>query len=153
MPSVTTKLTWNGDLKFTGQTAKGFETVMDGNTQVAASPMELLLESIGGCSAIDVVMILQRMREPLAHLEVSLTGERNEVEPKYYKEIVACFEVWGDGLSADKVTRAINLSIGKYCSVFHSLRKDLLFTAQYRVHAAGAAAAGDYRTVELTSPE
>jgi len=153
MANVTTKLTWQGDLKFTGQSAKGFETLMDGNTQVAASPMELLLESIGGCSAIDVVLILQKMREPLAHVEVVLTGERNETEPKYYKAIVARFEVWGEGLSADKVARAINLSIAKYCSVFHSLRKDLQFTAEYRLHAAGTEATGDYQTVELTSPE
>ncbi len=147
--SVQTKLTWKSDLEFTGQNAKGFTTTMDGNTQAAPSPMELLLESIGGCSAIDVVLILQKMRAPLAKLEVALAGERNDTEPKYYKSIAMQFDAWGDGLSADKLARAINLSIAKYCSVFHSLRKDLQFTAQYRLHAAGADATGEFITVEI----
>lgn len=153
MATVTTHLKWNGELQFTGKTAKGFETVMDGNTAVAASPMELLLEATGGCSAIDVVLILQKMRAPLAHLEVSLEGARNETEPKYYTNITMRFDVWGDDLSADKVARAVNLSIGKYCSVFHSLRKDLQFAALYRIHATGADAAGEYKAVEFTAPE
>ena len=125
MATVTTHLTWDGELQFTGKTAKGFTTVMDGNTKGAASPMELLLEATGGCSAIDVVLILQKMRLNLARLEVSLDGARNETEPKYYTNITMNFDLWGDGLNDDKVARAINLSIGKYCSVFHSLRKDL----------------------------
>lgn len=151
MPTVMTQLKWSGELKFSGKNAKGFETVMDGNTQVAASPMELLLESVGGCSAIDVVLILQKMRESLTNLEVALEGERNDTEPKYYKSIIARFDVWGDGLNYDKVARAINLSFTKYCSVFQSLRKDLQLTAQVRIHAANAEAAGEYQTVELTS--
>ena len=153
MATVTTHLAWDGELQFTGKTAKGFATVMDGNTKAAASPMELLLEATGGCSAIDVVLILQKMRAPLTHLEVSLEGSRNETEPKYYTNITMRFDVWGDNLSADKVARAINLSIGKYCSVFHSLRKDLQFAAAYRIHAVEADAAGEYQTVEFTAPE
>src|SRR5437870_10627941 len=102
MATITTQLTWKGELQFAGKTAKGFETVMDGNTQVAASPMELLLEAVGGCSAIDVVLILQKMRAPLTRLEVTLEGSRNETEPKYYKAITMRFDVWGDDLSSDK---------------------------------------------------
>lgn len=147
--SVQAKLIWKNELEFTGQNGKGFTTAMDGNTQAAPSPMELLLESIGGCSAIDVVLILQKMRAPLTKLEVALTGDRNDTEPKYYKAIVMQFDVWGDGLSTDKLARAINLSIAKYCSVFHSLRKDLQFTAQYRLHAAGTEATGEFTTVEI----
>lgn len=153
MATVTTHLTWDGELQFTGKTASGLTTVMDGNRQAGASPMELLLEATGGCSAIDVVLILQKMRLNLARLEVSLDGERNETEPKYYTNITMRFDVWGEELSADKVARAINLSIGKYCSVFHSLRKDLQFAAEYRLHAAGAEATGDYQAVAFTAPE
>lgn len=153
MASVTTHLTWDGELQFTGKTAKGFATVMDGNTKAAASPMELLLEATGGCSAIDVVLILQKMRLNLTHLEVSLEGARNETEPKYYTTMTMRFDVWGDDLSADKVARAINLSIGKYCSVFHSLRKDMQFGAEYRIHTPGTEAAGEYQTVTFTAPE
>ncbi len=151
MANMITKLTWNRDLQFTGQNVKGFSTTIDGNTEVGPSPMELLLESVGGCSAIDVVLILQKMREPLARLEVALEGERAETQPRYFTSITARFDVWGDGLSTDKVARSVNLSFARYCSVFHSLRKDLQLTAQYRLHAAQAEAAGEYQTVEITA--
>jgi putative redox protein len=151
MATITTKLKWDGELQFTGRNAKGFETVMDGNVRAAASPMEILLESLGGCTAIDVVLILQKMREPLTGFEVSLDGERNETEPKYYKSVRVRFDLWGDNLSADKVGRAIDLSFAKYCSVFHSLRADLKASAEFRVHATGAEAGGEYRVVEIAS--
>ncbi len=149
--AMTTKLIWKSDLNFTGQNAKGLTTVIDGNTEAGPSPMELLLEAVGGCSAIDVVLILQKMREPLARLEVTLEGERNGTEPKYFTAITARFDVWSDGANAEKVARAINLSFAKYCSVFHSLRNDLQLTAQFRMQAAQAEAAGEYQTVEITS--
>lgn len=151
MATVTTKLNWNGELQFTGRNAKGFETVMDGKIQAASSPMEILLESLGGCTAIDVVLILQKMRESLTGFEVSLDGERNETEPKYYRAVRVRFDLWGDNLSRDKVGRAIDLSFAKYCSVFHSLRADLKATAEFRVHATGAEAGGEYSAVEITS--
>lgn len=151
MANMTTKLIWSGDLQFSGQNAKGFATAIDGNTESGPSPMELLLESVGGCSAIDVVLILQKMREPLARLEVALEAERAESQPRYFTAITARFDVWGDGLNADKVARAVNLSFAKYCSVFHSLRQDLQLTAQFRFHAAQAEAAGAYQTVEIIS--
>ncbi len=151
MASLTTQLTWQGELQFIGQQAKGFETLIDGNTTSGPSPMELLLEAVGGCSAIDVVLILQKMREPLTRLEVALEGERAETQPRYFTSITARFDVWGEGLNADKVARAVNLSFARYCSVFHSLRKDLHLTAQFRLHAADVEATGEYKTVEITS--
>ncbi len=150
MATMTTHLTWKGELQFTGRNANGLETAIDGNRQAGTSPMELLLEAVGGCSAIDVVLILQKMREPLERLEVTLEGTRNETEPKYFTAITARFEVWGDGLSEDKVARAVNLSFAKYCSVFHSLRKDLHLTAEFRMHTSQADLASEYQTVEIT---
>lgn len=149
--AMTTKLIWKGDLNFAGHNAKGFTTAIDGNTESGPSPMELLLEAVGGCSAIDVVLILQKMRAPLARLEVELEGERAESQPRYFTTITARFDVWGDGLSAEKVARSVNLSFAKYCSVFHSLRKDLRLTAQVRLHAAQSEAGGEYQTVEITA--
>ena len=152
MTTMTTQLTWKGELQFTGRNAKGLETAIDGNTQAGASPMELLLEAVGGCSAIDVVLILQKMREPVERLEVALEGTRNETEPKYFTAITARFDVWGDGLGEDKVARAVNLSFAKYCSVFHSLRKDLQLTAEFRLHTSQADLASEYQAVEITLP-
>ncbi len=147
MADISTNLKWNGDLKFTGRNANGFETDFDGNTVTSSSPMEVLLESVGSCSAIDVVLILQKMREPLTGIEVKLEGDRQATEPRYYHTIRTRFDLWGE-LSAEKVERAINLSFSKYCSVFHSLRSDLKLFAEYRLHSQNADASGEY--VSLT---
>jgi putative redox protein len=112
----------------------------------------LLLEAVGTCASVDVVLILDKMRTPVARLEVSLEGTRHSPEPRYYSSVRARFDVWGEGLSADKVERAIYLSFARYCSVYHSLRPDLQLHAQYRVHATGAEAAGDYLPVEMSTP-
>ena len=153
MSEMTAKLVWQGGLRFTGTTAGGVETAIDGDHQTGASPMELLLEALGACSAIDVVMILEKMREPLARLEVSLDGDRHSPEPRYFTAVRARFDAWGDGLKPDKVARAINLSFAKYCSVYHSLRPDLKLQPEFRLHAAGAAASGEYQLVEVSAAE
>jgi hypothetical protein len=62
------------------------------------------------------------------------------------------FDVWGDGITPDQLVRAINLSIGKYCGIYHSLRDDLKLLPQFRIHAIGAEASGDYQVVEMAPP-
>ena len=152
MSDVTTKLIWNGGLKFTGQNADGQETVFDGNKKEAASPVEILLEALGACSAIDVVVILEKSRTPAARLEVTLAGNRHDPEPRYLVEAAVRFDIWGEGIRPETVKRAINLSFTKYCSVYHSLRGDLKLQPEYRIHAPDADAAGDYHTIEMGVP-
>ncbi|MFN0123154.1 MAG: OsmC family protein [Blastocatellia bacterium] len=149
MAEITATLRWQGGLHFTGMNQAGLHTSLDGNRTHGASPMDLLLEAVGACAAIDVVIILEKQRMPPVKFEISLTGARHMPEPGYFTEVTANFDLWGEGLGGDKVARAIALSFAKYCSVFHSLRKDLALTAQYRLHASGAAAAGEYHKVVL----
>lgn len=152
MGNVTTKVTWNGKLRFTGTNAKGHETVMDGDTQAGPSPVEILLEALAACAAVDVVLILEKSRTPAQKLEVTLTGNRHEPEPRYYTDAVMRFDIWGAAIRPETVTRAINLSITKYCSVYHSLRADLKVQPEFRLHAPEAEAAGDYHVVEMGVP-
>lgn len=152
MSDLTVKLNWNGGLKFTGVNAGGLETAIDGDKQSGASPVELLLEALGACVSIDVVVVLEKVRTPAARLEVTLEGDRHSPEPRYLTEARMRFDVWGDGISPDKLARAINLSIAKYCSVYHSLRDDLKLQPQFRIHATGDEPAGDYQAVEMASP-
>jgi putative redox protein len=147
MSDLTTKLNWNGGLKFIGVNRKGMETAFDGNTEAAASPMEILLESLGACTAIDVVLILEKQRTPLEKFEISLEADRHSPEPRYYTAVRVKFDLWGDNLQIDKVARAIALSVEKYCSVFHSLRKDMQLQPEFRIHPPTAAAAGEYQAV------
>lgn len=152
MSDVTVKLNWNGGLKFTGINAGRIETVIDGDHVDGASPVELLLEALGACSAVDVVVIMEKVKTPVQRLEVVLDGDRRSSEPRYFESVRIKFDAWGEGISPEKLARAINLSIGKYCSVYHSLRTDLKLLAQFRIHAAETEASGDYQTVEMSVP-
>jgi len=152
MSDLTVKLNWNGGMRFTGVNAGGLETAIDGDSQSGASPVELLLEALGACVSVDVVVILEKVRTPASKFEVALESDRHSPEPRYLTGVWMRFDVWGDGISPDKLARAINLSIGKYCSVYHSLRSDLKLQPQFRVHATGAEASGDYQAVEMAQP-
>lgn len=152
MGDVTVKLNWTGGLAFSAVNSTGIETVLDGNRQAGASPVEIMIEALGACSAIDVVVIMEKVKTPLQKLEVVVEAERRATEPRYVESAQIAFDAWGEGINTDKLARAINLSIGKYCSVFHSLRTDLKLVAKFRVHAADAAVSGDYQEVEMSVP-
>lgn len=152
MSDVAVKLNWTGGLSFTAVNSTGIETVMDGDRKAGASPVEILMEALGACAAIDVVVIMEKVRTPLRKLEVVVDGDRRTIEPRYVENVRVAFDAWGDNINPDKLARAISLSIGKYCSVFHSLRTDLKLVAKFRVHAADAAASGDYQEVEMSVP-
>ncbi len=152
MSDVTVKMSWTGGQAFTAVNSAGIETVLDGNRQAGASPVEILMEALGACSAIDVVVIMEKVKTPLQKLEVVVDGDRRATEPRYIESVRIAFDAWGDTINPDKLARAINLSIGKYCSVFHSLRTDLKLVAKFRVHPSGTLVSGDYQEVEMSVP-
>jgi putative redox protein len=86
-------------------------------------PMDLALASLAACTAMDVVSILQKARQPLAGLSVRAEGERAEEHPRRYTRVTLVYEVAGPGLDPAQVERAIKLSEEKYCSVSASLRE------------------------------
>ena len=116
---------WLADSRFRVESSLGVEAVFDGDRKVGLSPMENLLGSLATCMGIDVVMILEKMRTDLRGLKIGLTGERNPEPPKFYRKVVFVFTVTGD-IPEEKAERAVSLSFEKYCSVFHTLRKDLV---------------------------
>jgi len=134
MSDVKVKLDWNGGMKFTAVNASGQQTVIDGDRKTAASPVEVLLEALGACTAIDVVLILEKMRTPAKKLEVTIDGNRRQTDPKYYTDLRVRFDVWGDTIKPEKLARAINLSFEKYCSVYHTLRPDLKVETEFQIH-------------------
>ena len=110
------RVRWAGGLRFIGSTARGHSTVMDGDSEVAMTPMDMLLLGTGACAAIDLVMILKKGREQLVHAEVELRGERRDEMPRYFTDVTLHFVVSGRALSPAKVERAIALAMEKYCS-------------------------------------
>jgi putative redox protein len=103
--------------------------------------MELVLIGLGGCSAYDVVDILEKGRQAIEDVEVELEAERAPEPPKVFTRIHMHYVVKGRGLSRDKVERAIKLSAEKYCSASAMLAKTATITHDFEVVETGAAAA------------
>lgn len=95
--------------------------------------MELVLIGTGGCSAYDVVHILEKGREAVEDCVVELDADRAETDPKVFTRIHMHFIVKGRALSSDKVRRAINLSIEKYCSASAMMAKTATITHDFEV--------------------
>jgi len=116
------RVKWLDNMSFVGETGSGHSVVMDGALEsggrnLAARPMEMVLIGMGGCTAFDVVMILQKARQPINDCIVELTAERSEEIPKVFTKIHAHYIVKGKGLSEKQVEKAVNLTAEKYCSV------------------------------------
>ena len=126
-------LTLERDLYFIGMTQRGYEVEYDPAYVAGCSPTETLLLSVAGCLAIDVVTILRKMRCELTSFRVEVEGVRNLTPPQYYTSITLLIHVSGEGITAKKMGRAIALSREKYCSVYHSLRKDLNLEIRYEI--------------------
>jgi putative redox protein len=87
------------------------------------SPKALLLSGLAGCAGIDVVLILEKMRVPFANLQIDVETEQTDGEPKVFKDIQMTFTVQAAFESADKIRKAIDLSLEKYCGVAAMLQK------------------------------
>jgi putative redox protein len=107
---------WAGDLRFIGTGASGHSVVIDGDKKSSLSPMELLLLGTGGCACIDVVMILKKARQKVVDVWVDIGGMRREELPRYYTDIEMHFVVKGIDIKENRVKRAIELAMDKYCS-------------------------------------
>jgi putative redox protein len=111
---------------------------MDGSPEIGGSnlgmrPMQLLLAGMAGCSAIDVISILKKQRQDLRDIKVTVTGEREAgAVPSLFNEIHAHFRLYGS-LDPDKGSKAVSLSIEKYCSVSKTLEKSAKITYSVEV--------------------
>jgi putative redox protein len=99
-----------------------------------ATPMELLAVALAGCTAMDVVAILQKMRQPLDGLRVEVHGEKADEHPKRFVSLEVVYYLKG-ALDEKKVQRAIELSETKYCSVEATLRPAVSISARYVIEA------------------
>jgi putative redox protein len=94
----------------------------DHTRSAAPTPMELLLVALGGCTAVDVIGILQKKREDVKEYRVEVKGERRQEHPRSFSRLEVHHIVTGRKISAKSVAQAIELSESKYCSVAATLR-------------------------------
>lgn len=132
------RVQWVDGMAFMGETDSGHALVMDGapdigGRNIGPRPTELVLLGLGGCTSIDVLMILQKQRQTVRDCVVEVTAERAESHPKVFTKIHVHFIVKGVGLDPKAVERAVSLSADKYCSVSHMLNKTAEITHDFEI--------------------
>jgi len=132
------KVTLVEGMQFVGIADSGHAVTMDAHTSVgggntASRPMELLLMAFGGCSGMDVISILRKKKQDVTKFELNVDGKMAEDYPHSYTDIHIEYLITGENISEDAVKRAIELSLGKYCSVGATLGKAANITNSYKI--------------------
>jgi len=120
------QLKWTDGMQFIARAGNGPAVVLDsseGNS--GPSPMEMVLIGVAGCSAIDVIMIMEKKRAQVTDFQVNITGERASEYPKRYTDIYIEFVLHGKGIKPKAVEQAIQLSETKYCGAMASVNADV----------------------------
>lgn len=118
--TMTVTLDQVGAAAFQATGGSGGTLIVDGAPDIGGEgrghrPMELLLAAVASCSAMDVVMILRKQREPLEHLHVEISGERPDTHPSPFQTMHMVFVARG-AVADNKLQRAVSLAVEKYCS-------------------------------------
>jgi len=134
-----TTVRWVNDMTMVGESASGHAIVMDGpedagGNNLGIRPMEMLLLGMGGCTTIDVLSMLKKMREKVRDCRAEITAERADEHPKVFTKIHIHFVIEGTNLDEKKVAKAIGLSADKYCSASIMLGKTAVVTHDFEIH-------------------
>ncbi len=125
---------WIGEELFLGTSESGHTLMIDANGgNLAPSPLENILMSLGGCSSVDVVSILQKARQDISGCTVEISGTRVESVPKLFSDIHLHFVITGKAVKDKHVDRAVSLSADKYCSVALMLNGNVNITHDYSI--------------------
>ncbi len=134
-----TRVEWKGMRLFRGTAESGHHILMDGPRKFGGQdagprPMELFLVGLGGCTAYDVVTILEKKRLNITDLEVELDADRAETHPKIYTDIRIHFRIFGHDIPEKAVKQAIELSETKFCSASAMLKKSAEITISFEIN-------------------
>ena len=132
------QLQWIDGWQFVARAGEGPAVVIDGRKPHAGpSPMEMVLMGVAGCTAIDVILVMEKKRINVTDFQVNITGERADEHPRRYTHIKIEYVLTGTGIRERDVERAIQLSEEKYCSAIGSL--NATFGHSYRIVDTSAA--------------
>jgi putative redox protein len=132
--SIEARVTWVEDQRFIGEGTSGHGVVVDASAKkLGSSPMELLLIGMAGCTAYDVLSILQKKRQQVSGLEVHAQALRADAPPRVYTEIELEYVVRGRDVKQSAVEEAIRLSKEKYCSASVMLGKTAEIRSSFRI--------------------
>lgn len=136
------KVTWKGRLSFTATADSGFELPLGANPDVGGDddgfrPMELMAISLAGCTAMDVISILQKKRQQVTHFEVGVHTERAQEHPHVFTSAIIEYHVGGYQVDEGAVVRAIELSATRYCSAYAMLSQVMPIRLRYSLYEQG----------------
>lgn len=118
MAVKTADLRHEGGLRFVARTGSGFEIAVDNEAGGSAPrPTEVLAVALGGCTAMDVISILEKKRQQVSRYAIRVEGEQRDAHPHAFRRVEIVHEVEGAAVEVEAVRRAIELSATKYCSV------------------------------------
>ena len=128
---------WLENMSFESE-INGHKIIIDAKEEVGGQdrgprPKPLMLAALGGCTSMDVVSILKKMRIELKSLNVIVEGELSEEHPKRFQKMHVIYEVEGDNLPMDKIEKAVSLSEEKYCGVSVVYREVMEITSEIRI--------------------
>lgn len=142
MATIHASLNWGGGLKFTGTSTFGHTITTDiakdkGGDESGFRPTELVLFAVAGCTGVDVVRILQKQRQELTGLEISVEAKDSEELPKYFETVTITYRFKGKNLDMNKLRQAVELSESKYCTVSETLRQNVKVSTQIEILPEG----------------
>ncbi|SFI57832.1 OsmC family protein [Olleya namhaensis] len=118
---------WKGNMLFDSDNPSGHHVLMDtdveGKEREGLSPKALMLSSLAGCSGLDVVSILDKMKINTYDLKMEVEGLLTDEHPKYYHTVILDYHFTGEDLNEEKINRAVQLSVEKYCGVMEMFRR------------------------------
>lgn len=129
---------WSGGMAFEGHSDSDHKVMMDAGEAVGgmnrgARPMEMLLLGLGGCTSIDVMLMLNKSKQDVTDCRVEIEAERADDTPAVFTKIHVHFVVSGRNIKANRVERAIKLSADKYCSASVMLGKTAEITHDFEI--------------------
>jgi len=119
---------WKGGLTFESDNPSGksvtIDTAIEGqNMRFGLSPKAMMLSSLAGCSALDVISTLDKMKESVDDFKIEVLGELTDEHPRYYHSVVVDYHFYGSDINQKKCERAVDLSVDKYCGVMEMFRR------------------------------
>ena len=129
---------WIDDLAFETE-LNGHKIILDAEDEVGGKdrgprPKPLMMVSLAGCTAMDVISILKKMRVDVKKFNVKIKAELTEEHPKHYTKMHIIYEFWGKDLPMDKLEKSVNLSQDRYCGVSYLYRQIMDLTYEIKVH-------------------
>jgi putative redox protein len=139
MASNTVTTVWKENMLFESDNPSGHSVLTDtssenGGENKGLGPKALMLSSLAGCSGLDVVSLLKKMRAEVADFKMVVHAELTEEHPKYYHKVAVEYHFYGSNLQEDKINKAVKLSIDQYCGVMEMFRQFAKVTTEVYLH-------------------